>query len=188
MKRPKRLLLVGAAAAALAMLCAAPSTPRAATSSMTVVQLSREADLIVRGRVARVEGRWNGDRSAIHSDVAVAVRDTLKGSLPTTAAGRRGEVVFSVLGGEVDGVTMVSSSDALPAVGEEMVLFLRSAASAAAAARAAGSAGAGSAATPLALVGQERGAYPVRSDRIELGDGREIGIDEFLAAVTRSAK
>jgi hypothetical protein len=157
------------------MLCAAPGTPRAATSSMTVVQLSREADLIVRGRVARVEGRWNGDRSAIHSDVAVAVRDTLKGSLPATAAGRRGEVVFSVLGGEVDGVTMVSSSDALPAVGEEMVLFLRSDASAAAAARAAGSAGAGSAATPLALVGQERGAYPVRSDRIELGDGRESG-------------
>ena len=90
MKRAKRLLLVGAAAAALAMLCAAPGTPQAATSSMTVVQLSREADLIVRGRVARVEGRWNGDRSAIHSDVAVAVRDTFKGSLPATAAGRRG--------------------------------------------------------------------------------------------------
>jgi hypothetical protein len=71
----------------------------------------------------------------------------VKGSLPATAAGRRGEVVFSVLGGEVDGVTMVSSSDALPAVGEEMVLFLQSDASAAA--RAAGSAGAGSAATPL---------------------------------------
>jgi hypothetical protein len=43
---------------------------------MSVVQLGGEADLIVRGRVARVEGRWNGDRSAIYSDVAVAVRDT----------------------------------------------------------------------------------------------------------------
>ena len=188
MTRPKRSLPVVPAVAAalvLTLLCAAPGAPQAATRSMSVVQLSGEADLIVRGRVAKVEGRWNGDRSAIHSDVAVAVRDTLKGSLPATAAGRRGEVVFSVLGGQVDGVRMVSSSDALPTVGEEMVLFLRSDASAA---RAAGSAEAGSAATPLALVGQERGAYAVRSGRVELEDGREVGIDEFLATVARSAK
>jgi hypothetical protein len=187
MTRPKRLLPVGpAVAAALALVCAAPATSHAATRSMSVVQLGGEADLIVRGRVARVEGRWNGDRSAIYSDVAVAVRDTFKGSLPTTAAGRRGEIVFSVLGGEVDGVTMVSSSDALPAVGEEMVLFLQPDASAAA--RAAGSAGAGSAATPLVLVGQERGAYAVRSGRVELHDGGVVPVDEFLADVARSAK
>ncbi len=186
MTRPKRLLPVGPAiAAALALACAALGAPQAATRSMSVVQLGGEADLIVRGRVARVEGRWNGDRSAIYSDVAVAVRDTLKGSLPATAAGRRGEVVFSVLGGEVDGVRMASSSDALPAVGEEMVLFLRSDVSAA---RAAGSAEAGSAATPLALVGQERGAYAVRSGRVELHDGGAVPVDEFLAAVARSAK
>ena len=190
MTQPKGLPRVGPAIAAVgvavALLCAAPGTPWAATGSMSVVQLSGEADLVVRGRVARVEGRWNGDRSAIHSDVAVVVQDTLKGALPATAAGRRGEVAFSVLGGQVGDVRMVSSSDALPAVGEEMVLFLQPDGSAAA--RAAGSAGAGSAATPLVLVGQERGAYAVRSGRVELEDGREVGIDEFLAAVARSAR
>jgi hypothetical protein len=70
---------------------------------MSVVEQGAQAELIVRGRVARVEGRWNGDRSAIYSDVAFAVDDTLKGALPATAARRR-EVVFRVLGGEVGGV------------------------------------------------------------------------------------
>ena len=173
------------AATALALLCAYPGTPGAATRSMSVVEQGAQAELIVRGRVARVEGRWNGDRSAIYSDVAFAIDDTLKGALPAAAARRR-EVVFRVLGGEVDGVRMVSSSDALPAVGEELVLFLRS--DTAAAARAAGSPATAAGGATLALVGQEGGVYAVRSGRVGLHDGREVPVDEFLADVASSAK
>jgi hypothetical protein len=182
--RHARRRLTFAAAAATALLCAYPGAPGAATRSMSVGEQGAQAELIVRGRVARVEGRWNGDRSTIYSDVAFAVDDTLKGALPAAAVRRR-EVVFRVLGGEVDGVRMVSSSDALPAVGEELVLFLRS--DTAAAARAGSSATAAGGAT-LALVGQEGGVYAVRSGRVGLHDGREVPVDEFLADVARSAK
>lgn len=176
-----RAPLAVAALLALLSAAAAPDAALAVSRVMSAAELSGGAELIVRGRVARVEGRWNGDRTAIHSDVAVAVDETLKGRLP--ASSRPREVVFSVLGGEVDGMRMVSSEDPHPAVGEEMVLFLRPSSSGAAAARSAAGAGAGA----LELVGQEQGAVAVRAGRVEMG-GREVSMDELRAAIARSTK
>lgn len=173
-----------AAGAALALLLAGPVPAMAISRPMSVTELSGEAELIVQGRIARVESRWNGDRSAIYSDVAVAVGRTLKGTVPASSKGR--EVVFRVLGGEVDGVSMISAHEPLPAVGEEMVLFLRPEASTASSARSSRPAAAGGGG-PLELVGQESGAYAVRSGRVRM-HGREVVVDELLAAVARAAK
>jgi hypothetical protein len=169
MTLPRRIRQVGPAiAAALTLLCSDPGAPSAAGRPMALAELSGGADLIVRGRVARVEGRWNGDRSAIHSDVAFAVDDTLKGALPTPApAARRGRL--QRLGGEVDGVRMVSSSaPAGRGRGDGPASCGPRSARARAAVGRAGSAAA------AALVGQERGPTP-SARRVETEDGREVG-------------
>lgn len=57
-------------------------------------ELARDAQAIVRGRVASVEARWTDDRRAIESIVTLEVESTLKGSFGP-------DVQFRVPGGQI---------------------------------------------------------------------------------------
>jgi hypothetical protein len=118
------------------------------------------------GRIEGRESRWTADRSAIRTDVTVAVERVVKG------AARPGDRLrFSVAGGEVGDAGVAVSGEARPRVGEEAVLLL-----------APDPDGRG-----LALVGGEQGYYPVHAGRVTV-DGRRLGLDRLLAELGRSAR
>ncbi len=105
-------------AAALGALLLAGAAAAAVARPATVEQLAREADAVVRGRVARMESRWAGDGRHIVTRVTLRVSQVLRG-----AAG--GELVLEVPGGVAGGFGQ--RVDAAPAFapGEEAVVFLR---------------------------------------------------------------
>lgn len=79
--------------------------------------LSREADAVVRGTVARMESRWSGDRRVIFTEIRIDVAETLKGEAPRTAIVRQRGGVVGDIGQRVDGLASFRE-------GEEVVLFL----------------------------------------------------------------
>lgn len=108
-----------ALAVATGGLCAAVATPAEATAvvGMDLNSLSREAELIVGGRVVAVESAW--DKGRIRTRVTLATETVLKGK-PTEAD----RVTFSVLGGEVGGIGQRVPGEATFVVGERVVVFL----------------------------------------------------------------
>ena len=151
---------------ALLTMLAATSGAWAATAPATLPELGREATVVALGRVEGKEGRWSDDRSAIRTDVSVAVLRVVKGDV------RPGDrLSFRVAGGEVGDVGLAVSGEARPKVGEEAVLLLAPAPD-----------GKG-----LALVGGEEGYYPVRAGKVTV-DGRAVGLDRFLAELQRSGR
>ena len=161
-----RSLLAVCAAVLLAILGVA-SGVLAATVPATPAELGREAAIVALGRVEGREGRWGEDRSAIRTDVTAVVLRSVKGD-----ARPGGRLSFRVAGGEVGDVGLAVSGEARPRVGEEAVLLLAPAPD-----------GRG-----LALVGGEEGYYPVRAGKVVTVDGRELGLDRFLAELQRSGR
>ena len=97
------------------------SAPAAATllRSFDLTGLSREAHVVVRGKVFSQEDRWNEERTKIYRYSTVEVLERVKSE---RVAAR---IVVKQIGGTVDGMTMSVPGTADLRAGEEVVLFLR---------------------------------------------------------------
>lgn len=84
---------------------------------MSVEELAVQAQRIVHGRVVRQESAWNDARTAIYTDVTLAVEQTAVGA-------RAAELTFRIDGGAVDGIGMATSNDPRFEDGQELVVFL----------------------------------------------------------------
>ena len=111
----RRLARPAAAAAALLIL----ATGAAATIVLRVTprELADAAHLVVEGRVATVDARWNGDRSSINTYAVVNVDRFHKGT-------GGGQVTVVVPGGKVGDEELRYEGGAVFAPGEECFLFL----------------------------------------------------------------
>ena len=188
--RPDRATIAALFAAAVVISCLAPAGSLAITPPMTLAQTAGQADLVVHGRVRKVESHWSKDRSSIYSDVSVEIYRLLANgpAAPSNKNIRRGagagggELTFRVPGGEVDDVGMIDPHDPQPKVGEEVIVFL-----------AAGGAADGTPAgvegdsQTLSVVGSEQGWHPVQSGTVDIG-GRRVAVGEFLSTVERSLR
>ena len=81
-----------------------PSLGESAMIKRSLEQLSQERVLILLGTVPWQVSEWNDQRTAIHTDVTVAVEEVIKGS-------PGGEVTFRVAGGIVGDTGMRTSTD-----------------------------------------------------------------------------
>ena len=98
-------------------LCALPSLSGAQELAITTDALTRQADLIVVGKVSGLKAGWASDRSRILTTVTLAVDQTLKGKAGS------GFVTIVVPGGEVDGVGELYSHTARFSKDEDVVVF-----------------------------------------------------------------
>jgi hypothetical protein len=175
---------IGLAAALLAGQAAAMMLPA------SLEQASNAADLIARGKVTKAESHWTRDRSAIYTDVTVAVDRTVKSRLSSfnknvLAATRSApaRLVFRVAGGVVGDIAMTSSDVELPQTGDDLVVFLNGRG---ALEEAAGLDVEPDTLTPT-LVASGPGWLPIRSGRVEF-DGRTVSAEDFLASVAEMVK
>lgn len=102
---------------ALLLLLAASPAAAAVAPPVTVENLAREADAVVRGKVQRRESRWAQDGRHIFTYATVRVGAVWRGAAPQ-------RITVRVPGGEVGEIGQ--KVDAAPelADGEEVVLFL----------------------------------------------------------------
>ena len=100
---------------AVLLLC----LPAGATTMLKVElpELARSADLIVHGKVLRLQSRWSGDGRRILTDVEIQVTEALKGQAGPT-------VLVTQPGGRVGDIGQKVSGLASFAAGEEVVVFL----------------------------------------------------------------
>lgn len=82
--------------------------------------LTSQADLIVVGTVTHFNSYWNPEHTHIFTDVSLSVETTVKGVVGTE------EVVVRLAGGQVEGITQWASDSPSLALGERVLLFLRS--------------------------------------------------------------
>jgi hypothetical protein len=134
--------------------------------ALQTAELTRQADLVVVGRVADVRASWNHERTRIQTAVTVAVDQSLKGS----AGG--GSVTITTPGGEVDGVGEYYSHTARFTKDENVVVFARR-----------------SPDGNLRVTGGEQGKVAVRRDeatgaRMVAGS---VTLDAFIASVRGEA-
>lgn len=109
------VLLIGT----MVVLTGITNSVRAQVRPVSTDELTRQADIVVVGKVADVKAGWNSDRSRIFTTVTVAVDQTLKGDAGTTTAS------ILVPGGEVDGVGELYSHSVQFKKDEEVVVFAR---------------------------------------------------------------
>ena len=102
---------------AVLLLIAAGPAAAAVAPPVTVENLAREADAVVRGKVQRRVSRWGEDQRHIFTFVTVRVGAVWRGSAPA-------RITVRVPGGEVGEIGQ--KVDAAPEFedGEEVVLFL----------------------------------------------------------------
>lgn len=148
--------------ALLVAVIALGSATRSQERERSTAELTRQADVIVVGRVADVRSSWNRDRSRIQTAVTVAVDRPLKG-VPGGSS-----VTVLTPGGEVDGVGEYYSHTARFRKDEDVVVFARKAATG-----------------ELRVTGGEQGKVAVRRDavtgaRMVAGD---MTLDAFIAHV-----
>lgn len=86
---------------------------------MSTNDLTNRADVVVVGRVSKVQSAWTSDRTRIVTNVSLAVDQQLKGE------GTGGTLSLVTLGGEVDGVGEWYSHSARFKQGEEVVVFAK---------------------------------------------------------------
>jgi hypothetical protein len=101
----------------LVLLLAAAPAAAAVAPPVTVENLAREADAVVRGKVQRRVSRWSEDGRHIFTLVTVRVGAVWRGSAP-------GRITVRVPGGEVGEVGQITDAAPEFADGEEVVLFL----------------------------------------------------------------
>ncbi|MFH0900919.1 MAG: matrixin family metalloprotease [Pseudomonadota bacterium] len=105
-----------ASAVVLAMAALAPVAQATTVRYLSVVDLARNAQVVVRGKV--LENHSVRIRGRLYTDSRVTVEDCLKGTCGTEVTVRR-------LGGELDGEGLVVEGAAALLPGAEVVLFLR---------------------------------------------------------------
>jgi hypothetical protein len=109
----------GAAGFALALFIIAAGTAGATVMIREDLDtLTRQSDVIVRGKVTRLASRWTADHRRIVTDVDIEVSESLKGA-PATV------VRVTQPGGEVGDIGQRVSGLAVFSPGEEVVVFLQ---------------------------------------------------------------
>lgn len=112
---------VGSRVVILATAIFAVTVPAAATTfePITVEELTRASDLVVLGRVERVEARMGGPsgQPGIHTRARIAVHETLRGTAPS-------HVDVWAQGGRIGNRIRVVQGQATFCRGEEIGLFL----------------------------------------------------------------
>ncbi|NNM24562.1 MAG: matrixin family metalloprotease [Phycisphaerales bacterium] len=104
-----------AIAGCLAILASTPL--HAAVRSLTIADMTTEAEMIVLGDVVAAEPFWTDDHSLIKTRVDIAVDDTLLGDAAAVES-------VIVVGGEIDGLRLRSSNDPMFGVGQRVLLFV----------------------------------------------------------------
>lgn len=102
---------------ALALVFVAHTAGATSLLYRDVPGLTRDADLIVRGKVVRQESRWTGDKRRIITDVELEVSETLKGNA-------RSRVLIRQPGGVVGDIGQKVAAVATFSRGEDVVVFL----------------------------------------------------------------
>jgi hypothetical protein len=82
-------------------------------------QLTAQSDLVVHATVAKIESRWNDDRSRIVTEIELKVSDTYKGSAVTSP------LIIRQPGGQVGDIGQKVSGLATFSPDEEVVVFLK---------------------------------------------------------------
>lgn len=124
---------------------------------MTTEQLTKSAQLVVRGTVTRVESHWSDDGKAIFSKAYIFVTDVIHGDDPTQ------EIVVEYEGGEIGDIGYRVSDSAQFEEGEDTLLFLQDAVAArnASSDTALESARSAALVRPHHLVGKAQGKYSI---------------------------
>jgi preprotein translocase subunit YajC len=91
----------------------------AQNKSIKTDALTKEAEVIVAGKVGEVVSQWNKNHTRIETRVAVSVDQTIKGSLPGSS------ITIVIPGGEVDGIGEWYSHSAKFQKNEDVVLFAK---------------------------------------------------------------
>ena len=86
---------------------------------MSTNDLTTRADVVVVGKVAKIQSAWTSDKTRIVTNVSLAVDQQLKGE------GTGSMLTLVTLGGEVDGVGEWYSHSARFKQGEEVVVFAK---------------------------------------------------------------
>jgi hypothetical protein len=121
---------------------------------LSMEQLSQVAETIVLGTVANQVSAWNDQRTAIYTDVTVAVEEAIKGS-PGAA------VTFRVAGGVVGDMGMRTSIDPVFKDGERVIVLLHTEDSTA------------------RVLGQEQGKFTVSNDMVT-HRGQTVALADFI--------
>jgi hypothetical protein len=160
LRSPHRIIMLFLTFAALG------HTTRSQERALNTVELTRQADLVVVGKVADVRASWNRERTRIQTSVTVAIDQSLKGSVGG------GSVTILSPGGEVDGVGEYYSHTARFTKNEDVVVFARR-----------------SSDGRLRVTGGEQGKVAVRRD--EVTGARMVAgamtLDAFIANVRGEA-
>lgn len=91
----------------------------AQTHQLRLADLTKEAEVIVVGKVTDVRAEWSSDKTRIFSKVSLSVDEYVKGETP----GRT--VVITQLGGEIDGVGELYTHTARFSRDEEVLVFVK---------------------------------------------------------------
>jgi hypothetical protein len=94
-------------------------TSYAQLASSEVESMSKNADLIILGKVAEQTSGWNEDKTKIYTQATIKVEESFKGSTNGDA------IVVSYLGGEVDDVGELYSHMPRFENQEEVLVFLK---------------------------------------------------------------
>jgi hypothetical protein len=97
--------------------CTGQAAVAATAAELTVEELARGSDAVVRVRAVRRECRWTGDGRRLLTDVEVRVTETWRGSPPAL-------LLVTIPGGELDGVAQVVDGAPVLVEGDDVVLFL----------------------------------------------------------------
>ncbi|HEU4402248.1 MAG TPA: hypothetical protein VFT43_09095 [Candidatus Polarisedimenticolia bacterium] len=144
------------------MLACRPATA-AVLPWLGLEEITAQAEVIVLGKVERLEGGWSDDGRIIVTRVTLAVEHPVKG-------GPRERVVLEVPGGRVGDLAMVASGAPLFAPGERVIVFLEPS----------GTPAPDGTRPNLAVVGWNLGAMRVRRDA---ASGRDLVDDQTGGAI-----
>ena len=103
--------------AGIIVMCLLAGAASAIMVQIPQADIQSQADAIVTGTVTGVSSQWNQDRTAIYTDVTIAVERADKGSVDR-------DVVVRVPGGEVDDIGMAVEDVPVFSVGQQVKLYL----------------------------------------------------------------
>jgi len=91
----------------------------AQTEKSRLAELTKQAEVIVVGKVTDVRSEWNSDKTRIFTKVSVDVAEYVKGETPTKT------LIITQLGGEIDGVGELYTHTPTFSQGEEVLVFVK---------------------------------------------------------------
>ncbi len=113
------ILISFALTVALGFIPAKNNTALALMIELGIEDLTKEADLILKGKVVDIKSEWNEDKTKIYTYITLNVNERIKGRP------QRRIVTIRQLGGEVDGIGLVVSDSAVFKKGEDAIVFLK---------------------------------------------------------------